>query len=116
MKQSTKLFIFSYTFIAITMVTGTMISGCNKPQESTAIQPSSATSPEVKDSEVTQNVKTALLLDEKVKGLDITVATLKGDVKLTGMAESQSQIDYVHQLVRSIQGVHTIHDELSVKQ
>lgn len=116
MKQSTKLFIFRYTFITITTVTGMMLSGCTKQQESTAFQPSNTTSTEVKDSEVTRNVKTALMLDEKVKGIDITVATLKGDVKLTGKAESQSQIDYVHQLVRSIQGVHTIHDELSVKK
>jgi hyperosmotically inducible periplasmic protein len=116
MKQTTKLFIFSYIFIAFSMGIVTMLSGCNKQQESTVIQPLSATSHEVKDSEVTQNVKAVLLLDEKVKGLDVAVATLKGDVKLTGIAESQSQIDYVHQIVRSIQGVHTIHDELSVKQ
>ena len=116
MKKPTKSFIFSYAFIAITMVTGTLISGCNKPQESTSIQSSSTTSTEVIDSEVTRNVKNALQLDEKVKGLNITVATLKGDVKLTGIADNQSQIDYVHQLVRSTQGVHTIHDELSIKQ
>lgn len=111
MKPHTKLFILSTTLIAITM-----ISGCNKPQESTATKPMSVVSTEVKDSEVTRNVKTALQLDEKIKDLDITVATLKGDVKLTGFADNQSQIDYVHQLVRSIQGVHTIHDELSIKQ
>jgi len=110
MKQSIKLFLF----IIIIISTSTIITGCNKPQESTATKPTSLVN--IKDSEVTQNVKTLLQLDEKIKGLDITVVTLKGDVKLTGFANNQSQIDYVHQLVRSIQGVHTIHDELTIKQ
>lgn len=109
MNTRTKLFILSATLIAITMITG-----CNKTQESTtALKPIGA---EVKDSEVTDNVKTALLLDEKTKNLAITVVTLKGDVKLTGVLDDQSQIDYVGKLVRNTQGVHSIHDELSIKK
>jgi hyperosmotically inducible protein len=71
---------------------------------------------EVKDEEVTSSVKLALLNDKKVSSFDIAVATLKGDVKLTGFVDNQSQIDYIHQLVRSTNGVHSIHDELSIKQ
>ena len=109
MNTRTKLFIMSAILIAITMTTG-----CNKTQESTtALKPIGA---EVKDSEVTVNVKTALLLDEKTKNLDIAVVTLKGDVKLTGVLDNQSQIDYVRKLVRNTQGVHSIHDELSIKK
>src|SRR5450830_1972969 len=112
MKPHTKLFILSTTLISITMITG-----CNNSQESTtALRPASEISAEVKDSDVTVNVKTALLADEKIKGLSIAVETLKGDVRLTGLVDNQSQIDYIHKLVRSIKGVHSIHDELSIKQ
>lgn len=114
MKQPTTkiIAIFMTTIIA----TGTILTGCNKPQESTVTMPMSSVNTELIDSEVTRNVKTALHLDENIKGLDIAVTTLKGDVKLTGFADNQSQIDYVNQLVRNIQGVHTIHDELTIKQ
>jgi osmotically-inducible protein OsmY len=112
MKMHTKLLILSTAFFSITM-----LAGCNKPQETPAtLQSGSTMGAEIKDSDVTIMVKTALLLDEKTKGFDITVATLKGDVRLTGVVENQNQIDYVKKLVRSIEGVHTIHDELSIKQ
>lgn len=112
MNQQTKLLIFSAAFIATTMLTG-----CNNSPDSTVnILPASGVGTEVYDAEVTRNVKTALKLDEKAKNLNITVATLKGDVKLTGVVDNQSQIDYVNQLVRSVQGVHTLHDELSIKR
>lgn len=112
MKPCTKLYILSITLITITMITG-----CNNPQKTTnSITPTSGINAEVKDSEVTANVKTALFADEKVKGLEIAVVTLKGDVRLTGFVDNQSQIDYIHQLVRSVTGVHSIHNELSIKQ
>lgn len=39
---------------------------------------------EIKDGEVTARAEKVLLLDDKIKHLNITVATLKGDVKLMG--------------------------------
>ncbi len=112
MKTHAKLLILSTTLIAITTLTA-----CNKPQETTSTaQAASSIKAEIKDSEVTTNVTTALLLDEKTKGFDIAVATLKGDVRLTGVVDNPSQIDYVNKLVRSIEGVHSIHDELSIKK
>lgn len=94
-----------------------MLTGCNKPQE-TANTPASASmiKAEVSDDQVTTNVKTALLLDEKIKDSNIAVVTLKGDVRLTGFVDTQSQIDYVTKLVRNVEGVHSIHDELSINQ
>jgi hyperosmotically inducible periplasmic protein len=112
MKTHTKLLILSTTLIAIT----TLI-GCNNPLDTTSTtQTGSTIKTETKDSEVTKNVTTTLLLDEKTKGLNITVATLKGDVRLTGVVDNQSQIDYVKNLVRNIEGTHSIHDELSIKK
>ena len=112
MKPRTKLFIFS----AILM-TATLIIGCDKPQELTsALKTEVKAKTEIKDNEVTVMVKNALLLDGKIKDLNLAVSTLKGDVKLIGLADSQSQIDYVDKLVRSVEGVHSIHGELIIKQ
>ena len=112
MKPRTKLFIFS----AILMTT-TLIIGCDQPQELTnALKTEGKATTEIKDSEVTVMVKNALLLDGKIKDLNIAVSTLKGDVKLIGLADSQTQIDYVDTLVCSVEGVHSIHGELSIKQ
>lgn len=43
-------------------------------------------------------------------------AVLKGDVHLTGAADNQNQLDHIVKLVRSIEGVHSIHDELTIKK
>lgn len=112
MKTHHKLFILSTLFVGICMLTG-----CNKPQEKTNTPASaSAINTEVSDDQVTTNVKTALLLDEKMKDFDITVITAKGDVRLNGVVNNQSQIDYVTKLVRNVEGVHSIHDELSINK
>lgn len=112
MNQQLKLLVLSTFFIAASILTA-----CNNSSgSSAAILPESGIGTEVYDAEVTRNVKTALKLDDKVGKLNITVATIKGDVKLTGVAENQVQIDYVNSLVRSIQGVHSIHDELIIKR
>lgn len=93
------------------------ISSCNKPQMASGI-PSTVTQPSIEttDSEVTTMVKTALLRDPNIKMFDIAVATIKGDVRLTGVVDSKGQIDEVIKLARGIEGVHSIHDELSVKK
>jgi hyperosmotically inducible protein len=41
---------------------------------------------------------------------------LKGDVRLTGVLETQQQIDEALRLARAAEGAHTIHDELSLKR
>lgn len=53
---------------------------------------------------------------ESLKGTDITVVTLKGDVRLTGVLDSQAQIDEALRIARAAEGAHTIHDELTVKK
>jgi len=99
------------------VVITSIVTGCNKPQDATTLlKPNSILKTEIKDEDVTGKVKAALLYDEKLRGFDVAVATLKGDVRLTGLADNQSQIDYVKKIARSIEGVHSIHDELSIKK
>jgi hyperosmotically inducible protein len=70
----------------------------------------------VADADVTSNVRTALQQDASLKGMDISVATLKGDVRLSGFVDNQAQIDSAVKLARAADGVHSIKDELAVKK
>ena len=65
---------------------------------------------------ITEHVKTALQQAESLKGIDITVVTSKGDVRLTGVLDSQAQIDDAIRIARTADGAHTIHDELTLKK
>jgi hyperosmotically inducible periplasmic protein len=93
------------------------LGACGKAPEPAAVNPpvSSATA-NVSDIDVTEHVKTVLSQTESLKGLDITVVTLKGDVRLTGVLDTQAQIDEALGIARAAEGVHTIHDELTLKK
>jgi hyperosmotically inducible protein len=69
----------------------------------------------VDDIDVTARVKTALLRDDNVKSLDITVVTRKGDAQLSGFVNNQWQIDRAMEVTRGIEGVHAVHNELKIK-
>lgn len=101
--------------LGITLVT-MLIAGCNKPTEMPGTQPSATEGAHINDSDVNVAVRSALVQDEILKGFRITAETAKGDVKLTGVVDNQGQIDYADELVRNIDGVHTIHNHLSIKQ
>jgi hyperosmotically inducible protein len=88
-----------------------VLAGCNKPQNPTGSTKGDITiGAEVKDLDVTEKVKTALLNDGATHGLDITVVTTKGDVRLTGVVDTQSQFDKIDEIVRNIGGVHISKD------
>lgn len=81
--------------------------GCSKPPPA---------APQVSDLDVTEHVKTALKQDDALKGFDIAVVTQKGDVRLTGVLDSQAQVDAALKLARAAEGAHSIHDELTLKK
>lgn len=83
-----------------------LLAGCNPP--STAVR-------EVSDIDVTEHVKTALQRDADLQRFNIQVVTQKGDVRLTAVLETQAQVDAALRIARAAEGVHTLHDELTVK-
>lgn len=111
MKNCPKLFVLSAALISAIFLTG-----CNKQEDIAAklLLPTKVIS-EVIDSDVTMRVKTALFADEALKNFNITVQTRKGDVLLTGEVDNQSWIEPLDKLIRSIEGVHTIHNHLTIK-
>jgi hyperosmotically inducible protein len=114
-KPMTQRHVLSFAFAAIATVAA--VSGCSKsPQASSAMPASAPSSLNVSDRDVTEHVKTALQQNDTLKGFDITVITLKGDVRLIGTLGNQTQIDEALKIARNADGAHTIHDELTIKQ
>ena len=68
------------------------------------------------DSVITARVKSALLADPSIKGLDITVTTRKGEAQLSGFVDNRGQIDRAVEVARGIEGVTQVGNEMSIKK
>lgn len=113
---------FDFYFFAPAIAAVVVVSGCGKSPETSASMPApsvpaaSAPTANVADRDVTEHVTTALYQNDALKGFNIAVVTLKGDVRLTGVVDTQAQIDEAIKIARAADGAHTIHDELTLKR
>jgi hyperosmotically inducible protein len=106
---------FRFTSLLVFAALG--LVACNKPPEAAVPSPAASTAAiNVPDIDVTEHVKTALLQSDALKGFDITVETIKGDVRLNGKLDTQAQIDEAIRIAHAADGVHAIHDELTIKK
>jgi hyperosmotically inducible protein len=102
-------------------VAATALIGCNKaPDDSATTTPPTASTgttmgTDVSDSAITASVKSALLADAVVKGLDVQVETRKGTVQLSGFVDSQAQIDQAVVLTRAVSGVNFVENGITLK-
>jgi hyperosmotically inducible protein len=108
MKKWNGLLILSATLAILFM----MLSGCDNSASADDIAKNEI---EVKDSDVTSRVQMELLADESLSRLELSVLTRKGDVLLMGVVDNQNYINDVNTLVRNVEGVHTLHNHLSVQ-
>lgn len=69
----------------------------------------------IDNSVVTGKVKTALLRDSEVKGLDISVVSRDGEVILAGSAESRRQADRAAKIAQGVKGVKKVTNKIVVK-
>ncbi len=110
--------------LTIALISALAFAGCGKKEEKVPApgEPKSEaqTAPttigtEIDDTAITTKVKTALLADDYVKGLDIKVETRKGEVQLSGYVDSQEQIDKAVAIAKGIEGVKNVNNEMMVK-
>ncbi len=70
----------------------------------------------VDDGAITSEIKTKLLADRTVSGLDISVATFEGNVTLTGAVENEQQKSRAQEIARSAKGVKKVNNLLAIKK
>jgi osmotically-inducible protein OsmY len=68
----------------------------------------------IDDASITASVKAKLLADDRTKGFDINVDTVKGVVTLTGGADSQDAKVAAGDIAAGAKGVVSVHDNLTV--
>jgi hyperosmotically inducible periplasmic protein len=103
---------------AATVITlSAALYGCDKPSTTTAgIPPPSMTvGTVIDDSVITASVKSALLADADIKSFDFKVETRKGEVLLSGFVDNQAQLDRATSVTRSVSGVKSILNNVSLK-
>lgn len=107
---------FNAPLWATTLATALLLLGCKPaPQAQPSLPAASSASVNVPDADVTEHVKTALQQNDSLKAFNISVVTLKGDVRLGGVLDNQAQIDEAINVAMAAVGVHTIHNELTLK-
>jgi hyperosmotically inducible protein len=90
--------------------------GCNNAQDTSGPAAKTTIGTEVDDSVVSTKVRTALMSNEDIKSLDIKVTTRKGEVMLSGFADNQAQIDRSVAVAKSVEGVTSVDNKLSLKE
>ena len=111
--------------VAITLASALSLAACGKSEEKARApgEAPKAGAPEAKttvgttidDSAITTKVKSALLADADVKGLDIKVETNKGEVQLSGFVDTQAQIDRAVSVAKGVEGVKNVDNKMSLK-
>ena len=69
----------------------------------------------VDDSVITTKVKSLLANDDFFKSFQISVETFKGVVQLSGFVNSKQAVNKAGEIVRSVQGVKSVKNNLIVK-
>lgn len=69
----------------------------------------------VDDATINAKVKSQLLADPEVSGLNVNVTTYRGQVQLSGYVNSDDQKQRAEQLAKSVDGVKSVSNDLIVK-
>ena len=73
-------------------------------------------SQELKDAKIATVVKSKLLMDSDISGLDIDVDVTKGHVKLKGSVESESARALAIEIAKNTSDVESVDDELTIDE
>lgn len=104
-------------FAAIALVSAMALSivACSKPADPVAAPPPTTVGTEIDDTVLTASVKSALLADAEVKGLDVKVETRKGEVMLSGFVDNQAQVERATLVAQAVTGVKSIDNKMALK-
>ncbi|TVO58771.1 BON domain-containing protein [Denitromonas halophila] len=69
----------------------------------------------IDDSAITTKVKSAFVKDKTVSALNIGVDTFKGEVQLSGFADTRQEIQRAGELARDVPGVRSVKNDIRLK-
>jgi osmotically-inducible protein OsmY len=98
-----------YLHVFMLVVISAMAIGC------AGNETKSSTGEYIDDSVITAKVKTALLNSPKVSGLSIEVETFRGEVQLSGFADSSDERSEAEKLAKTVPGVRAVKNDIRVK-
>ncbi len=98
-------------YILLLLASTAFIAGCDKHPASTAVSEGTAT---MADSIITTKIKSGILADPLVKGLDPQVETRNGNVQFNGTGGNQAQLERVTEIARSVSGVKSVENKMSI--
>ena len=102
-----KRFMFIRCFMLVVLITGFAACASTSKQEGAGEY--------VDDSVITTKVKSLLAADDFLKSFQISVETYKGSVQLSGFVDSQQAVDKAGEIARSVKGVTSVKNDLTVK-
>ena len=90
--------------------------GATGVQNKLALKAPGSVGAKVDDALITGKVKAAFIRDEAVKALDIAVNTNNGEVQLSGFVANEGQVNRATEVARSVEGVKSVDNKMSVKR
>ena len=69
----------------------------------------------IDDSVITTKVKTALVADKRVSGMDVSVETFKGRVLLSGYVNNPDERQTAERIARNVAGVKEVNNRIAVR-
>jgi osmotically-inducible protein OsmY len=102
-----KLLKYSSALFIAFMLTSTIGCAATAEKESTGEY--------MDDSVITAKVKKAIFKEDSLKSSEINVETFKGVVQLSGFVSSQADINKAVEVVRGVEGVTSVKNDMRVK-
>ena len=69
----------------------------------------------IDDSVITTKVKTSLIADKRVSGMDVSVETFKGRVLLSGYVNNPDERQIAERIARNVAGVKEVNNRIAVR-
>lgn len=94
-----------------------IVAGCDKREESRTVSaPVASVETALEDDIISTKIRSGLLADPAVKGLDPKVETREGIVQLSGFVESQAQMDRIIEIARGVAGVKNVENKMNIRK
>ncbi|HEX6958551.1 MAG TPA: BON domain-containing protein [Ferrovibrio sp.] len=95
--------------LAVILILGSAVAGC------TATSTRESAGEYLDSAAITAKVKAAILEDKQLKVMQISVETFRGVVQLSGFVDSAADKARAEQVVRGVEGVRGVRNDLVIK-